>query len=421
MSQTFKFVHAADIHLDSPLVGLEKFDDAPVAAIRDATREALKKLVQLCLDEQAAFLLIAGDVYDGEWKSLATGRFFAGQMARLAKVEIPVFVIKGNHDAASQVSREIALPGAHVFDHRKAETVELEALGVAIHGQSFRERAVLEDLSLGYPPARPGLFNIGMLHTSATGNAMHEAYAPCSPADLARKGYDYWALGHVHQRALLSDDPPIVFPGNLQGRHVREPAEEGKGATVVEVVDGRIASMHHVALDVVRWSHLMVDATGAVDAEEVIRRACDQVRAASDACGGCLLAARVTVFGRCRASLEIRRDAAIFESGLRSHVQEVVPDAWIEEIRIETRFDGLAEPGLAQGSLGDLLAFVTSASTDERLNEAKAKVSALRDRIRSSNQPLADELSLDREDLLEALLPTVAELVLSLASPEAER
>jgi DNA repair protein SbcD/Mre11 len=246
-----KFVHAADLHIDSPLCGLERYEGAPVERIRGATPRALENLVELCLAEDAAFLLLAGDIFDGDWRDYGTGLFFVAQLARLRQAGIAVYLIRGNHDAASQVTKYLPLPEmVHEFGWRHAETRVLEAHGVAIHGQSFATRAVTDDLTGAYPEPVRGLFNIGLLHTCADGRAGHEPYAPCSVDGLSAKGYDYWALGHAHAREVLSRDPWIVFPGNLQGRHAREIGP--KGATVVTVRDGRMADVEARALDVVR-------------------------------------------------------------------------------------------------------------------------------------------------------------------------
>ena len=162
----FRFLHAADIHLDSPLRGLHRYEGAPQEEIRHAARRALANLVDLALKESAAFVLIAGDLYDGNWKDHRTGLFFVSQMVRLRAAGISVFLIAGNHDAANRMTRSLPLPeNVRMFDHRKAETVKIESLGVAIHGQSFAAQAIMEDLSAAYPPAIGGLLNIGLLHT----------------------------------------------------------------------------------------------------------------------------------------------------------------------------------------------------------------------------------------------------------------
>lgn len=144
----FTFLHAADVHLDSPLLGLERYEGAPVEYVRGAARRAFQNLVQLALDEEADFLLIAGDLYDGDWRDSNTGLFFASQAARLKEAGIGVYLIRGNHDAASQITCQLRLP-ENVFDFstREPETKVDDDLGVAIHGQGFHTQAVLDDLS----------------------------------------------------------------------------------------------------------------------------------------------------------------------------------------------------------------------------------------------------------------------------------
>ena len=253
----FRFIHAADIHLDSPLRGLEADPSAPAELIRAATRRTLGRLADLAIAEKADFLLIAGDIYDGDWPDFGTGQYFINQMRRLAQVDIPVFAIRGNHDAANRMTRSLRMPpNVTIFGHAKAHTHRLDAIGVAIHGQSFADPKEPNDLSQAYPPPDKTLFNIGLLHTSAEGYAAHARYAPCDLSRLKSHGYDYWALGHIHERQYLSEDPWIVFPGNLQGRHIGETGP--KGAALVTVANGR-ATVEHRVLDVLRWARIDVD------------------------------------------------------------------------------------------------------------------------------------------------------------------
>ena len=223
-----KFIHAADIHLDSPLRGLERYEGAPVDEIRQATRRALENLVSLAVESEVDFVLLVGDLYDGDWRDHNTGLFFAKQMSEFRKAGIKVFLIAGNHDAQNVMTKSLRLPdNVHQLNTSKPETVRLEELGVAIHGQGFRTKAVTKNLAMDYPAAIPHVFNIGLLHTSVTGREGHDNYAPCTPTNLVDLNYDYWALGHVHTRECLSEDPPIHFPGNVQGRHIREAGPKG--------------------------------------------------------------------------------------------------------------------------------------------------------------------------------------------------
>ncbi|XYD08406.1 DNA repair exonuclease [Methylobacterium sp. NMS12] len=273
----FSFIHAADLHLGSPLSGLAARDADLARRLASASRQAFEDLVSQAIERSVAFVVVAGDVYDGDWADTTIGLFFARQVARLDRAGIPTILVRGNHDAESVITRSITLPGSvHVFPTARAGTLRLDALRVAVHGRSFQGRAVEENLSLTYPAAVPGWFNLGVLHTSCTGHAAHETYAPCSVADLAARGYEYWALGHIHEYAELSRDPWIVFPGNLQGRSVRECGE--KGAVVVDVADGRVAGVSRLPLDRARFERVTVDlaavadARGAVEAVEAALR-----------------------------------------------------------------------------------------------------------------------------------------------------
>jgi len=197
------FLHAADIHLDSPLRGLERYPGVAVDEIRAATRRALENLVSLAIEREIGFVVIAGDIYDGDWKDHNTGLFFVAQMSRLRTAGIPVIMIAGNHDAANKMTRSLNLPSnVQMLSSRHAETAihpRLEELGVAVHGRSFAHAAETDNLAREYPSKRAGMFNIGILHTALDGADEHARYAPCSLTDLQQKDYDYWALGHASQ------------------------------------------------------------------------------------------------------------------------------------------------------------------------------------------------------------------------------
>jgi exonuclease SbcD len=340
-----KLVHAADIHLDSPMHGLSAYDTAPVAELRLATRGALRGLVDLCRDEAADVLLIGGDLYDGDWHDYATGAFFVREAARLVEAGVRIVMVTGNHDAASRITKALRLPeGVTVLPADAPGTVVFEDLGLAVHGQGYATAAVLSDLSAGYPAPRSGLVNVGLLHTSADGRFDHAPYAPCRVDRLAARGYDFWGLGHVHERVLLNADPPVLFPGCLQGRSVRETGP--KGATVVTFgADGRPVLQERV-LDVVRWAVCDVDASGLADADEVLAAVASALGAAVDAADGRLLAARVVVSGASAAHAGLLRDTRRFAWDVRSAAGEVAGDAaWIEKVQVRTRAQGAAAAG----------------------------------------------------------------------------
>ena len=291
-----KFIHAADIHLDSPLHGLERYEGAPVEEIRSATRRAFDNLIDLAIDEEVNFVLLAGDVYDGDWKDYNTGLYFVARMARLRDAGIRVFMLAGNHDAASQITRKLHLPeNVSMFSTSKPEKIIMDDLSIAIHGQGFASRAVTEDISLAYHQGDPHYFNIGILHTCLDGKPGHAHYAPCTVDGLRSKGYQYWALGHVHKREEVSRDPWIVFPGNLQGRHIRETG--AKGCTLVSIENGEILDVSHRDLDVLRWTVCDVDVSACEDIDDVYEQVREALQEALDAAEGRLLAARLILRG----------------------------------------------------------------------------------------------------------------------------
>jgi len=414
-----KFVHAADLHIDSPLRGLDKYEGAPAARLRAATRRALENLVALCIEEQAAFLLLAGDVFDGSWKDFSTGLFFASQMTRLREAKIPVVIVRGNHDAASSITKSLRLPdNVRELSSRKPDTIELGEAGACVHGQSFAQRATTEDLAARYPDAVRGAFNIGLLHTCLDGREGHERYAPTTLETMRAKGYDYWALGHVHAREVLSKEPWIVFPGNLQGRHAKETG--AKGASLVTVEGGVVKSLEHRALDVVRWEQLVIDASEATDVYEVVDRARDLLAKQAEACPDRLLAARLFVSGSTRANGAIRNDEEHFVAQLRAAANDGLGDGvWLEKIVLQTRstFD-LAKVREEAGAVGHLARRLATIKTDaSELAELIAVLSELDKKLPAELREgegalvLSDPATLRAivEDVEQTLLPRLLE------------
>ncbi len=364
---SFTFLHAADIHLDSPLKGLAGEEGAAAERVRSATRRALERLVGVAIEKRVDFVVIAGDLYDGDWRDFGTGLFFVGQMGRLNEAGIPAFVLYGNHDAESRITKRLPLPeNTRAFGAREAETFTLKKPAVALHGWSFRERAVTDNLVPGYPESVPGAFNIGVLHTAlAGGYDGHDNYAPCSLDDLVNKGYDYWALGHVHGARVLHEHPHVVFPGNLQGRHIRETG--AKGASLVAVREGRVEEVAAAPCDVVRWALLETPVGGADSLGQVHERMRDAIAGAVSEAEGRLLACRIVLKGRTavHARLAAGEDQLLAEAraaalGLGDEA------AWVESVVDETR-PAAAGRDPVMDELAELLA---GAPDDEELLKA---------------------------------------------------
>ena len=333
-----KFIHAADLHIDSPLRGLDAHDGAPAARLRGASRAAFVALVELALERGVDLVVFAGDIYDGNWTDFRTGLFFREQLVRLTKTGIRVVVAKGNHDAESVITRQLpSVEGVHVLSSRTAETVDFADLGVAVHGRSFPERSVTEDLVPRYPQPLPGRFNIGVLHTSLTGSTLHDTYAPTSAAVLKARGYDYFALGHIHERQVVREaDPRIVFPGNLQGRHANECG--AKGCEVVEVAGGRIVGAEFVPLDVVRWHRLAIDATAIDGIDALAARFRAVLDAATAGARDRLHAVRVRIEGESALDAVEAADPGALAAALRAAAQEADGvEVWVERVQVELR------------------------------------------------------------------------------------
>jgi len=372
---TLKFLHAADIHLDSPLRGLDSEEGAPAAVIRNATRRALGNLVDLAIAEDVAFVLIAGDIYDGDWQDYRTGIFFVQQMARLARAGKRVIAIRGNHDAQNMMTRSLRLPdNVKLLDHERPETMVLPEFGIAIHGQSFATQAVAGNLVSAYPQPVAGLLNIGMLHTCLEdGGSVHSRYAPCSVADLVGRGYDYWALGHIHAREVISEHPWIVFPGNLQGRHINEPGE--KGATLVSVAEGRVVAAEHRVLDSFRWARVTADLVGCEGEEAALQEVAARLAEALAAAEGRGLAVRVALTG----ATKLHGALPDLHEKLRAEAHMLSDLLWIEGIEQRTRpaaESALTERGDALGALARRITALAAAPGESVLGDWPAQLKA---------------------------------------------
>ena len=408
-----KFIHTADIHLDSPLRGLSAYEGAPVDLLRGATRVAFRNLVDLAIREEVAFMVIAGDLYDGTWRDYQTGLFLVSEMARLRAAGIRAVILYGNHDAESEITSRLSLPdNVSIFRATRPQTFKFNEIKVALHGQSFRTPAVTDNLIPGYPEPLAGWLNIGVLHTALEGNTEHANYAPCSTQELVAKGYDYWALGHVHEHEVVSKDPWIVFPGNLQGRHARELGP--RGAVMVTVEDGHIQGVERVFTDVLRWDHVTVDVSSATTLEhatDLVRQGLTHaIEAEKD---GRSLAVRVTLAGQTRLHGELFEDEPRFAADVRALAVGSGGDRiWIEKVRLET--SGLIEPGASHSdAIGELETLLSEAARDPALlatlqDQLSGMLNRLPPELRNAQTP---ELSAIRDsrvaDIAEAMRPAV--------------
>ena len=402
----FKFIHVADVHLDSSLRGLSRYESTPTESIRNACRRAFENLVDLAIEEKVSFVLLAGDLYDGDWKDYNVGIFFSQQMGQLGQHDISVFTVAGNHDAANRITKALDSPSnMTILSSRKVETIRLDDLEVLIHGRSFGTQHVDENLAAGFPAAEKGMFNIGLLHTSLDGREGHAVYAPCSIDDLRSKGYQYWALGHIHKQEFVSEDPWIVFPGCVQGRHIRETG--AKGCVLVTVEDGAVSAVYMCPLDVLRWALCIVDLTDAAEMRDVLdrtRKAIENERPSAD---GRPIAIRIRFEGATTISGELAAYPERLEQQIKALGAEIAgDDLWIE--RVENAAVGkldLDSTLSGDSAFGKLLKEILSTPDNpDEISGLKDVVTDLRQKIPSEAFGADSVLNLDENQTVERLV-----------------
>lgn len=411
----FKFIHAADVHIDSPLKGLEAYEGAPVERIRSATREAFENLITLAIEESVAFVLIAGDLFDGKWPDMSTGLWTVRQFRRLKREGIDVYLIRGNHDAANEVGQRIRWPeNVHELSCSAPETVTRQEQSVAIHGQGFANREVAEDLAATYPEALGGHFNIGMLHTSLTGDPQHDPYAPTSEDTLKLKGYDYWALGHIHLRKTVQEEPFIGYSGNVQGRHIHERGP--KGCLLVSVADNHVGAVEFRATDVLRWELVEIELTATDTLHELYDTVQAEFRQLSQNADGRFSAVRIVVSGATAAHSKL-----ITKSGHEEAVAQIrslageTDDIWVEKIQFKTTAAVDVEQ-LKRGHdlMGDLLRGIDDLidGDDNRLQEFASALAPLANKATLELQHA--DVSLDDPDRIREWLTEAEGMLVSM-------
>ncbi|MHA7851410.1 metallophosphoesterase [Roseovarius sp.] len=350
----FKFVHTADIHLDSPLKSLALRDAGLADLVGNATRATFSRIVDLSLSEEVQALLIAGDLYDSGQTSMKTARFLAQEMERLAAAGIPAFVIRGNHDAASRITRELIFPDSVTVFSGKADVIETNWAGhsVAVHGISFRDPHAPDTLLDRFRPAVRGAFNIGMMHTSLGGAQGHDLYAPCSLSDLQATGFDYWALGHIHQRAAHPGATTVVMPGIPQGRDIGEAG--ARSVTLVSVADDGSVDLAEHPLAVAQFERLQVECDQLTDWPDLVEALKQAIRAARQEHAGEHLIVRPMLTGATPLAWRAGRDVDVLHAEAQA-VAEQIGTLWIDKIEVALDTGATASAGGAVGELARII------------------------------------------------------------------
>lgn len=422
----FKFIHAADVHLDSPLLNLDQYEGAPAEALRVATREAFDNLVQIAIDEQVDFLLIAGDLYDKDSPDFHTPIHVRKKMALLEEHNIRVYIIQGNHDATTVAKKAFDVltmpPNVYIFSTKKPETFYIDELNVAIHGQGFATKVVEENLSAKYPPAEQGRFNIGLLHTNLGSKDSHDRYAPSTVAGLRKKGYQYWALGHIHKRdkGIGGRNQIIHYPGNLQGRHIRESGP--KGCTLVTVDDEMQISTKFRATDVWRWHDCEVDATHFESTDDLLVAVSTNLEKALKEADDRSLAVRVRVQGQSSLHRVFMRHPEHWRDELRRTVLDKFESrVWLEKINWETKSPKNPSTQELDANYGDLIAGIDETiPSDDVFAEIRDQLNAMLNKLPSDVRMDDEIIDLDNEATTVALVTEAKELLISRLLDESE-
>ena len=338
---TLRFVHAADLHLDSPFMGIRAAAPENVAkALYSATFDSYREIVDLCIFERVDALLVAGDIYDGADRSLRAQRAFIDGLNRLDAAGIRSFICHGNHDPLDGWEARLSYPaGCHRFgaEFSAAPVFPDEPDRALVYGISYPTRDVDKNLVTRLGQVDERAFTIGLLHANVGGNTDHAPYAPCSLDDLARSGIDYWALGHVHTRQILRErTPTVVYPGNSQGRH---PNEAGaRGVYLVEVDPNGSVSLDFRPTDTVRWERARIDISALETEEDLLNEIDDAMQGLLDSAERRSVVARITLTGRGKLNHFLRQTNALDDTleGVNEHWAGRLPFVWCERIEDQT-------------------------------------------------------------------------------------
>ncbi|MGF9714571.1 metallophosphoesterase family protein [Paenibacillus naphthalenovorans] len=367
--RSFRFIHAADLHLDSPFRGLAGLPEAWRERVKEASFTALLRLTDLAVSQRADFVVFSGDIYDAKDRSLRAQLRFRQALETLAGHRIPAFVIHGNHDplhdgysAKLTWPDEVKVFGAGGVESEIVRAADGEALA-RVSGISFGKSSVTDNLTPGFRGWGDGLYHIGMLHTNVDGDAKHDNYAPCRLGDLLARGVDYWALGHIHTRRILHEKPWVVYPGNVQGRHIRENGP--RGCYLVDVSASGETELTFHALDDVRWQEAEAAIDGLETEQQLMEALEEAVWAAAEAGEGRAVILRVTLTGRGPMHTVLKRGGVLAELGSALKESLARHTVWVESV--EDRTGAPIDRGELEGRpgfLGDLLRLSEAAGAD---------------------------------------------------------
>jgi len=379
LARSFSFIHAADLHLDTPFTGMGQLPQKLRERVLHSTFTAYDNLIQLCIDRHVDFLLLAGDIYDTSNRSLRAQIYFKEGLEKLAAHGIQVYIVHGNHDPVNSKELNVTLPAnAFVFPPGEVVSHSFEQEGrelARIYGVSYPQSHVKESYLSKFKREAGDFFAIGLLHTNVDGNPAHDNYAPVSRAELIQHGFDYWALGHIHQKNILHDDPVILYPGNIQGRNVKETGE--RGCYFVKVEEKKVTELTFCATDDLRWYQEQVslsDCEQIQDILDLLEDTKEQIRMQSKGKGAFV---RLSFTGRTPMHSYVcdEKNLADFLEILRGMEEEREDFVWLDSIDVKTKpIIQLEQVAEEESLLGDFYQLSRSYYNLENLQKLRNEV-----------------------------------------------
>jgi exonuclease SbcD len=340
----FRFLHTADVHLGTPLQGWT--EDLPAEwrqRLQDASEKVWQRIVDVAIEERVDFITIAGDLYDRREARMAVHFEWLRGFERLHAAGIPVVVSHGNHDPLL-APPPLAWPdNVHVFPaappsvgkdyvapsyclHLAPDTL------VQVSGFSYGAAAMTQSLAFAFHRQPQADFAIGLYHGAVDGSAGHADYCATTSTELTRRGFDFWGLGHIHHPAVLrAARPTIVYPGNPQGRHIRE--DGVRGCVIVDVSATGAVDLHFRPTSELVWVECVID----VDEDDLGRlrkHALARLRQLCDEYGERFLMVRLRLIGESRLARDLA-DGHDFAEALRAEVAARAWPLWLLDVESE--------------------------------------------------------------------------------------
>jgi DNA repair protein SbcD/Mre11 len=342
-------LHASDLHLGRPLRGIPLRPGLDLDAFRHCAARTLTRLVDLAIAEKAALLLLAGDLIEQSVRNYKVGLRLVRELSRLESLQTQVVWVRGNHDAENRVIEHLLLPShVHEIGLSGVQTLRIEALGICVVGASYARRTCFEDLLSRYPSKVGDQRVVGLLHTSADGAVSGDRYAPCRKSDLVRKGYDYFALGHVHQPMVLCHSTPIAYSGSLQGRSFMECG--ARGCMTFTLDEQSTARPVHRSLELLRFGVVSVDVSQASTFDRVLELIAERAYQVQQEHVERALVARFRIRGRAGIEVLLAQSTGVRERSLWALVGQMPERLAVDGFWLDLGHSELPVLGIPHGN-----------------------------------------------------------------------